>query len=178
VKSNQDDNGLKPWDFVPDPVPGVPYTATEDVYTEFGSFTIDALSIDDVPAPPSRWVDHMVAFSDTGLFVATGIALGNVNVTVEALSQRPAAAADQWEHVVEASLTTTDRAELYVNGFDDANRINRNLATAGPGDYRIRISARGRAIAFDDVPDTVTEHYLVQVWPEPSSPPVVLRSRD
>ncbi|MEU8470568.1 hypothetical protein AB0F30_22160, partial [Streptomyces sp. NPDC029006] len=41
----------------------------------------------------------------------------------------------------------------------------------GPGDYRLRIHARGRDTAIDLAPDDVTEWYLIQVWPAPPRKP-------
>ncbi len=156
-----------------DPVPGVPFTASATGFVEFGSFTIDALPIDGVPEPPDRWVDRMLALSPSGIFIACGIAIGNINVTVETSLGRPSVPAG-WEHIVEASVKTSDRGELYLNGVDDVPRISGNLASGGAGEYRIRVSARGRAIAYDDVSEKVTEFYLVQVWPEPASAPALV----
>ncbi|MCE0446635.1 hypothetical protein LT493_24490 [Streptomyces tricolor] len=46
-----------------------------------------------------------------------------------------------------------------------------DLAAAGPGTYRLRVHARGRDQAVDLAPDTVTEHYLLQCWPQPPHRP-------
>ncbi|MEV4342725.1 hypothetical protein [Streptomyces sp. NPDC049590] len=53
-----------------------------------------------------------------------------------------------------------------------------SLVAAGPGSYRLRVHARGRDLAVDLVPDTITEHYLLQCWPAPPAPPSVLRTTD
>ncbi|MEU8473254.1 hypothetical protein AB0F30_36230 [Streptomyces sp. NPDC029006] len=48
----------------------------------------------------------------------------------------------------------------------------------GPGDYRLRIHARGRDTAIDLAPDDVTEWYLIQVWPAPPQVAAALRRTD
>ncbi|MEU3510498.1 hypothetical protein ABZ733_21870 [Streptomyces longwoodensis] len=52
------------------------------------------------------------------------------------------------------------------------------LSINGPGDYQLRVHARGWDIAVDLVPDEVTEWYLIQVWPAPAAPVTVLRQSD
>ncbi|MCZ0991775.1 hypothetical protein [Streptomyces diastatochromogenes] len=48
----------------------------------------------------------------------------------------------------------------------------------GPGDYRLRLHARGRDTAIDLAPDEITEWYLIQVWSAPAQDLVVLRQTD
>ena len=175
ARTREEGLGLGPDDSIVEPVPGVPFTATEVAYTEFGHFTIDALSHQEIAEPPETWVDRMLALSPTGIFIACGMAMGVANVTVQSSLERPPVA-DGWEHVVEASVTTSQRGELYLAGFYDVTEITGNLAAAGVGEYRIRVSANGRALDFDDVADEPVEDYLVQVWPEPASAPKVLLS--
>ncbi|QJT07366.1 hypothetical protein G9272_43545 [Streptomyces asoensis] len=62
--------------------------------------------------------------------------------------------------------------------MDDLDEELPVLSFNSPGDYRLRIHARGRDIAVDLAPDEVTEWYLIQAWPAPAVPVTVRRSRD
>ncbi|MDI1456477.1 hypothetical protein ACWDU8_05775 [Streptomyces sp. NPDC003388] len=69
--------------------------------------------------------------------------------------------------------------ELMVHGLMDAlDEELPVLSFDGPGDYRLRIHARGRDTATDHAPDEVTEHYLIQTWPAPPHDARVLRQTD
>ncbi|MEU9230745.1 hypothetical protein AB0D40_41325 [Streptomyces massasporeus] len=62
--------------------------------------------------------------------------------------------------------------------MDDLDEELPVLSFNGPGDYRIRVHARGRDTAVDVTPEQVTESYLVQAWPASSQDVTVLRQRD
>ncbi|MGV9420016.1 hypothetical protein ACWDO6_21270 [Streptomyces sp. NPDC003674] len=69
--------------------------------------------------------------------------------------------------------------ELMVRGLmDDLDEELPVLAFDGPGDYRLRLHARGRDTATDLAPDEVTEWYLIQAWPAPPHDARVLRQTD
>jgi hypothetical protein len=52
------------------------------------------------------------------------------------------------------------------------------LSFRGPGDYRLRIHARGCDTAVDLAPDEVVAWYLIQAWPAPAHEAAVLQLRD
>ncbi|MEU1406644.1 hypothetical protein ABZ471_30550 [Streptomyces sp. NPDC005728] len=62
--------------------------------------------------------------------------------------------------------------------MDDLDEELPVLSFDGPGDYRLRIHARGRDTAIDLAPDEVTEWCLIQVGPAPSRAAAVLRQSD
>ncbi|MFI8243407.1 hypothetical protein ACIF83_40240 [Streptomyces sp. NPDC085866] len=62
--------------------------------------------------------------------------------------------------------------------MDDLDEELPVLSFIGPGNYRLRIHARGRDTAIDLAPDDVTEWYLIQAWPAPPQPEVALRQTD
>jgi hypothetical protein len=62
--------------------------------------------------------------------------------------------------------------------MDDLDEDLPVLSFNGPGDYRLRIHARGRDTAVDLAPDEVTEWYLIQAWPAPAAPVAALRHSD
>ncbi|WP_435191354.1 hypothetical protein [Streptomyces sp. bgisy126] len=111
--------------------------------------------------------DHAVAI--------TGISAGTATIRF-ALSPAPLAldALQPWEDVAEFGYTsTTDTARLAAcmgpdEESDDMEAYDLDLAFTGPGDYRMRLHARGRGINPDGVQEEnepLAEHYLLQVWP-------------
>ncbi|MBJ6636795.1 hypothetical protein H4K36_00360 [Streptomyces sp. DHE7-1] len=102
--------------------------------------------------------------------VHTGIHTADVDVTVTVtLHTDPEGA--EWDDIVEVSLHSVS-GELMVRGLmDDLDEELPVLSFDGPGDYRLRIHARGRDTAIDLAPDEVTEYYLIQVWPAPRTTP-------
>ncbi|MEU6557870.1 hypothetical protein ABZ915_47935 [Streptomyces sp. NPDC046915] len=69
--------------------------------------------------------------------------------------------------------------ELMVRGLmADLDEELPELSFDGPGDYRLRVHARGRDTAIDLAPDDITEWYLIQVWPAPAREATVLRQTD
>ncbi|MDI1458944.1 hypothetical protein NHG22_34825 [Streptomyces sp. ATE26] len=66
--------------------------------------------------------------------------------------------------------------EMMVRGLmDDLDEKLPVLSFAGSDDYRLRIDTRGRD---DHAPSAVTEHYLIQAWPEPAQNARALRQTD
>ncbi|MET9462252.1 hypothetical protein ABZY05_45850 [Streptomyces canus] len=62
--------------------------------------------------------------------------------------------------------------------MDDLDDELPALSFHGPGDYRLRVHARGRDTAIDLSPDQITESYLIQSWPAPAQTARVLRQTD
>lgn len=50
------------------------------------------------------------------------------------------------------------------------------LDACGPGDYRLRIHAKGRDTDYDAARLDAVEDYLILGWPECPSPPAALRT--
>ncbi|MFF7975819.1 hypothetical protein [Streptomyces sp. NPDC007905] len=110
--------------------------------------------------------------------VLTGIHTGDVDVTVTFHTNAPQPGGAEWEEIVEISLHSAS-GELMVRGLmADLDEELPELSFDGPGDYRLRVHARGRDTAIDLTPDDVTEWYLIQVWSAPAQEAVVLRQID
>ncbi|MET8102882.1 hypothetical protein ABZV29_41755 [Streptomyces sp. NPDC005236] len=108
----------------------------------------------------------------------TGIHTGDVDVTVTVHETEPAVDRGQWQDIVEISAHSTS-GELMVRGtMDDLDEELPVLSCRGPGDYRLRVHARGRDTAVDLAPDEVTEWYLIQAWPAPAQKVAVIRQTD
>jgi hypothetical protein len=81
------------------------------------------------------------------LTVTTGLDVGRVPLHLETWSQAPDLDLDQWDDVVEAELATVDGVIQPADLLEGPPRRMRNLAHAGPGSYRLRVSVRGRDAA-------------------------------
>jgi hypothetical protein len=98
----------------------------------------------------------------------TGTHTGDVVMRVELHDSAPPVD-DSWEDEVESSWTATgDRVVLA--GLMSAPVVEFDLR---PGDYRIRYS--GRDLDHERDEDLPTDTYLLQLWPAPASPDVILR---
>ncbi|MFF4041299.1 hypothetical protein [Streptomyces sp. NPDC001816] len=132
------------------------------------------------PAGPDLPSGHngLVQVQDGIAAVLTGIHTGDVDVTVTFHTEAPQPGDTGWEEIVEVSLHSVS-AELTVRGLmADLDEELPMLSFNGPGDYRLRIHARGRDTAIDLAPDEITEWYLIQVWSAPGQEASVLRQTD
>jgi hypothetical protein len=138
------------------------------------------ISDEDGPTGADLEAGHngLVQVTDGVTVVLTGIHTGEVDVTVTLHETEPAPGTDDWQEIVEISACSTS-GDLMVRGLmDDLDEELPVLSFSGPGDYRLRIHARGRDTAVDLAPDEVTEWYLIQAWPTPAAPVAVLRQND
>lgn len=116
----------------------------------------------------------------TGLGCAvlhTGIADGEIELTIETYGEAPSLASSGWDDVVEVSVRSAS-AELRVMCLEDNPPDLPILASSGPGTYRLRVHVRGRDIATDGAPEDVTESYLIQTWPSANEREIVHQQRD
>ncbi|MFJ9738589.1 hypothetical protein [Streptomyces sp. NPDC101166] len=138
------------------------------------------ISDEDGPAGPEleRVHNGLVRVTDGVIVVMTGIHTGDVDVTVALHQTEPAPDNGEWQEIVEISASSVS-GELSVRGMmDDLEEEHPALSFDGPGEYRLRIHARGRDTAVDLAPDEVTEWYLIQSWPSSIHEVTVLRQTD
>jgi hypothetical protein len=139
----------------------------------------DGRGIDAAPWDGSTLVEVSAELASAGeLWVKTGNQWGPFSVTTRALDAAPDQPSAEWEDVVEFSVTATGSVSVteLVNNDPTVPLI------AQAGEYRVRVSARGRTMANDlddeeaaeDDPAPL-EWYLLEVWPAPSAAPQVLR---
>ncbi|WP_433059928.1 DUF6461 domain-containing protein [Dactylosporangium sp. CS-033363] len=120
----------------------------------------------ELPALDDFAATGLVAGTDGGAVIHTGIADGWLHVQLVVLAEPPAGVEDGWEEAAEVSWRALEgRAALDARG--------RAATPPSPGDYRLRVYARGR-----DEGDVFYEHYRLVVWPAPAAAPVVLRRTD
>jgi len=119
------------------------------------------------PGLPSRTTNGLVAVTGPGAaIIFTGISSGRVSVSVEALTAAPAAVnLAEWDEVADVSLPGLSGVLAVAALMDAVPPGLPNLCVAGPGDYRVRVHARGRDISPDEATDQPAETYLVLCWP-------------
>jgi len=86
---------------------------------------------------------------------------------------------ESWQDVVEVSIDLPSRTEIAWTSW--AGETGGESEGIAPGSYRLRVSARGRDGGRDgEFADGPVDAYLLQLWPAPSQPDMILRvgSRD
>ncbi|WP_372659876.1 hypothetical protein [Amycolatopsis kentuckyensis] len=114
--------------------------------------------------------------------VACGVHTGYVSVRVELHDDEPPVSVDEWDDVVEVSLTAP-RGQLRIVGLmSDISHELPVMSHRGPGNYRLRVHARGRdEAAYPTVSDGSSvppEILLVQSWPHGASAQHVHKTTD
>ncbi|MET9296466.1 hypothetical protein [Streptomyces sp. NPDC003077] len=149
-------------------------TTSSVMFVNEGIFAVS----DDAPVPMDtvRWSNGLAAPMDLGAWILTGINTGNVSIRAEVLDAPPAVDAAEWDEIVEISVRTVEGDLRVHSGYvitpDDLPVLNPH----GPGWYRMRVHARGRAANPDGVGEEPLEYYLVAIWPQERTAAVVIRS--
>lgn len=115
------------------------------------------------------------------LFVKTGISMGPVEVEVVVTDEAPGLPDRQWEEVTEVPLDVSE-GDLRVHGAE-AMIIDEQggsvLPESAAATYRVRVSAQGRHGQPDQVVQSSSERYLLELWEQQYPAPfAVLRSKD
>ncbi|GAA3988585.1 hypothetical protein GCM10022247_03870 [Allokutzneria multivorans] len=107
------------------------------------------------------------------LFFVTGLHTGDVGLTVE-LHEQPPPLDETWEDIVEASFHP--RAKAMLTQWAGEQSWDLGLTET---DYRVRYSGKDMEAAqeedttLDDEP--LIDHYLLQFWPAPPTPDIVVK---
>ncbi|MFE2669263.1 hypothetical protein [Streptomyces mirabilis] len=125
-----------------------------------------------------RTHNGLVRTADGVTIVSTGIHTGYVDVTVSLHEAEPSLDDGNWQEIVEISAHSASGGLMVRGMMADLEEELPVLSFRGPGDYRLRIHARGRDTAVDLAPDEVTEWYLIQAWPAPRQEAAALRLTD
>ncbi|GAA3166319.1 hypothetical protein GCM10010531_18670 [Blastococcus jejuensis] len=103
-----------------------------------------------------------------GAAVLCGISAGPVHVRAQVSATPPPPETAAWDEVAEIVFAAPTGSVRVTPLFEDpVPQIG--VLTSGPGEYRLRVYARGRDTAPGRFVDTPTEDYLIQVWPEQPS---------
>ncbi|MFC9355743.1 hypothetical protein ACFTZB_04030 [Rhodococcus sp. NPDC057014] len=122
----------------------------------------------------------LVMSSGERVFVNTGIESGLVSLMIAAHRGWPGPAERQgWEDVAEISFVSSSSllSVLYFTSLDNGPKSRHTvpLARAVGGEYRARVCARGRDLFFGLKVDDPVEKYVIYVWPEPWSEPLLIK---
>ena len=117
------------------------------------------------------------------LWVQTADQWGPFSVTTRLWDMAPPDAGEEWEDFVEVSVTSTTG----LSATELVDNVPQIVLTPEPGQYRVRISARGRRVRdldqaddLDDLDDLDAdlppkEWYLLEAWSAPPTDPTVVR---
>lgn len=111
------------------------------------------------------------------LVVRTGIHIGVVDVRAAAHQAPPPLDLAAWDEVVEVSLPAATGQLRLLALMDDIDPPPPAL-TGQPGNYRVRVHARGRDTDIDGGAFEPVEDYLIQVWPAPIETESQLKQTD
>lgn len=114
----------------------------------------------------------LVTVIDGGAVIRTGSADGPVRVVLTVLEGPPPPAEPEWDEVVEVSWRATVGAASVIGPKAPGDQHLLQETPPWPGDYRLRVKARGRDDTEDD------EGYELVVWAAPAAPEVVHRRTD
>jgi hypothetical protein len=130
------------------------------------------------PEPPFEPTNGLVVPQLGAAVVFTGASSGVVTVDVEARPNPPKDLdAGTWDDVVEVSVHVP-AGQLKVSAVMSNPPDLPVLTPDGPGHYRVRVHARGRDLAPDEVAFEPSEHYLITVWPAADAPELVHKQTD
>ncbi|MEW2378097.1 DUF6461 domain-containing protein [Micromonospora sp. NPDC047812] len=110
----------------------------------------------------------LVAVVPGGVVIRTGVESGHVRIMLSVLDGPPPEVATGWEEIVEVSWQAAVGGASVLGPRVGESRLS--WATPPwPGDYRLRVHARGR----DETDERDAERYELVVWQAPAAPEVV-----
>ncbi|MFI7650289.1 DUF6461 domain-containing protein [Micromonospora sp. NPDC049460] len=115
----------------------------------------------------------LVAVVPGGAVIRTGVETGHVRIGLRILDGPPPDVATGWEEIVEVSWRAAVGGASVVGPHTSDSHLRR-VTPPWPGDYRLRVHARGR----DDTDERDAEYYELVVWQAPAAPEIVYSRRD
>lgn len=139
----------------------------------YGSLSVRGGTVPDIDEAPSGQANGLLGAGARGaLSMMFGLHTGPEPMRVDWSDTEPQIAED-WEDIVEASVTFTS-TDLVLSTFDES--VSLTLPMAGP--HRARYCATGMDAARNTDTRTIDEaaldRYLLQLWPHPITPDVVV----
>lgn len=110
--------------------------------------------------------------------ICTGIHTGVVRLSIEARDSAPVSIdVDGWDEVAEVSIEAPG-GHLRAAALGSDTDPFPELTSAGPGEYRVRVHARGRDVLVDGVATEPVEDYHVTVWPQAGAEERIYKQTD
>jgi hypothetical protein len=131
-----------------------------------------ALVESEVPEAADFSVNGLAAVVTGGVVIRAGIAEGSVRVLLRVFEQPPPLDVRAWDEVVEVSWRAAAGLASVMGPDAPGGWQLRRATPPWPGDYRLRVHARGRDDADED------EGYELAVWPAPAAPEIVHKHTD
>ncbi|MGH3250452.1 MAG: DUF6461 domain-containing protein [Trebonia sp.] len=131
-----------------------------------------ALAEGEVPEAADFSGNGLVAVAPAGVVIRTGAAAGRVRVQVRIEEQSPPLDARAWDEVVEVSWRAAAGLASVTGPEAPGDHRLRRVTPPWPGDYRLRVHARGRDDADED------EGYELVIWAAPAAPDIVHKRTD
>ena len=130
------------------------------------------------PQPSIRVLNGLIGTGSGVAVIYTGIHTGVVALSVQARDRAPGPDdLTGWDEVVDVSLAAP-AGHLRPAALMSQTDPLPDLTAAGPGDYRVRVHARGRDRNVDGVDEEPAEEYHIVVWPQAPEPERIHRSGD
>ncbi|MFF0343492.1 hypothetical protein [Kribbella sp. NPDC004875] len=150
----------------------------EVVFTDYGQFDLgwgDGFGFDgDADRYFAGQVNGLVgAARANGVYLHFGRRSGGSPVRIVLIDEAPGESGSSWEDVVEVSIDVPSGTQVrWVSWHGDGGVLD----GVGAGEYRLRVSARGRDAGHDgEFADGPVDAYLLQLWPAPARPDAILR---
>jgi hypothetical protein len=124
-------------------------------------------------APGESSVGILLTVRGGALFY-TGLAAGNIDLTVSLHRHGPEPLLDEYEDVVEASMQV-DIDPIVVVSLMDKGYIDLPPLPSETGWYRLRYHARNMDQARDLRSDVPIDSFHLQIWPAPQEGPSILQ---
>lgn len=112
--------------------------------------------------------------SGEGIYVNLARRSGGSSVRIVVAVDAPPVDDQLWEDVVEVSATIPSAVPLGWSSWAGASGGPLDIA---PGDYRVRVSARGRDAGKDgEFADGIVDFYLIELWPAAHRPDAIVKT--
>lgn len=148
------------------------------IYTDYGQFDLswneDGVFDGDFDRSFQGQVNGLAgAANPNGVYVNLARRSGGSPIRMVLLDAAPGSDDGQWEDVVEVSITLPEGHEMIWSTWAGENT---GPTAVPPASYRLRVSANGRDEGhMGEFAEGTVDDYLLQLWPAPWQPDVILR---
>lgn len=150
------------------------------IWIEHGFFWVAEWNTGDLLPPREIGTNGLLDAVPGRMMVHTGIATGHVRVVVERHSREPDSPEppNDWEEIILTGLQAPVGRLVIIDAEDGEGSVLPSLTPNGPGQYAVKVHARGRDIAWDLGCEEPVEDYLLQLWPSWDQSLVIIKQTD